>query len=72
MNSWWLLVFKLNAEEIKKYFTMISVIKVLLNVLDGNITDYNYSSTCRERIDRSLKVFIVTVYINLVWVASEE
>lgn len=45
---------------------MISVIKVLLNVLDGNITDYNYSSTCRERIDRSLKVFIVTVYIYLV------
>lgn len=66
MNSWWLLVFKLNAEEIKKYFTMISVIKVLLNVLDGNITNYNYSSTFRERIDRSLKVLIVTVYINLV------
>lgn len=66
MNSWWLLVFKLNAEEIKKYFTMISVIKVLLNVLDGNITNYNYSSTFRERIDHSLKVFIVTVYINLV------
>lgn len=66
MNSWWLLVFKLNAEEIKKYFTMISVIKVLLNVLDGNITNYNYSSTFRERIDRSLKVFIVTVYIYLV------
>lgn len=51
---------------------MISVIKVLLNVLDGNITNYNYISTCRERIDRSLKVFIVTIYINIVWVASEE
>lgn len=45
---------------------MISVIKVLLNVLDGNTTNYNYSSTFRERIDRSLKVLIVTVYINLV------
>lgn len=45
---------------------MISVIKVLLNVLDGNITNYNYSSTFRERIDHSLKVFIVTVYIYLV------
>lgn len=51
---------------------MISVIKVLLNVLDGNTTNYNYSSTFRERIDRSLKVFIVTIYINIVWVASEE
>lgn len=50
---------------------MISVIKVLLNVLDldGNITNYNYSSTFRERIDSSLKVFIVTVF-NLVWVAQ--
>lgn len=65
------MVFKLNAEEIKKYFTMISVIKVLLNVLDGNITNYNYSSTFRERIDRLslLKVFIVTIF-NLVWVAQ--
>lgn len=47
---------------------MISVIKVLLNVLDGNTTNYNYSSTFRERIDRSLKAFIVTVCSNSVWV----
>lgn len=52
--------------------TMISVIKVLLNGLDRNITNYNHSSTFSDRIDSSLKVFIVTVYINLVWVASEE
>lgn len=47
---------------------MIFVIKVLLNVLDGNIINYNYSSIFRERIDRLLKVFIVIVCSNLVWV----
>lgn len=47
---------------------MIFVIKVLLNVLDGNIINYIYSSIFREIIDRLLKVFIVIVCSNLVWV----
>lgn len=49
---------------------MISVIGLLLNGLERNITNYSYSCTFRDRIDSSLKVFIVTMY--LVRVASEE
>lgn len=68
MNSWWLLVFKLNAKEIKKYFYYDICHKSTIECIRWKYykLQLQYRSTFKERIDRSLKVFIVTVYIYLV------